>query len=87
MFNDRRVGGTFCAKVYIKNTDYFRVGTTRKLNRSSYIFYFYVCYSLVLQLLVFNSLLYIYCNTVPAFCTRYCIHAISLSVIYKYEQT
>ena len=58
MFNDRRVGGTFCAKVYIKNTDYFRVGTTRKLNRSSYIFYFYVCYSLVLQLSVFNSLLY-----------------------------
>ena len=68
------VAGTFCAKVYMKNTDYFRVGTTRKLNCSSNIFYFDVCYSLVLQLSIF-----VYCNTVPAFCRHYCIHAISVS--------
>ena len=53
------VAGTFCAKVYMKNTDYFRVGTTRKLNCSSNIFYVDVCHSLVLQLSGFNSLLYI----------------------------
>ena len=47
------VASTFCAKVYMKNTDYFRVGTTRKLNCSSNIFYFDVCYSLVLQLSVY----------------------------------
>ena len=87
MFKREWVGGTFCAKVYMKNTDYCSVGTTRKLNRSSNIGYFDVCYSLVLQLSVFNSLLYIVILYLLFAGIIVFMRSPFPVIIYKYEQT
>ena len=87
MFKREWVGGAFGAKVYMKNTGYCIVGTTRKLNRSSNIFYFDVCYSLVLQLSVFNSLLYIVILYLPFAGIIVFMRSPFPVIIYKYEQS